>query len=340
MADLHIRSAIPKGLQAAGISTFSDLFCGIGGFHYAAHDLGLKCVFACDIDESCRNQYKRNFNIEPVSDIKRVKADDVPDHDILFAGFPCQPFSIIGDMKGTDDSRGTLFNDILRILKAKMPKAVVLENVRQFATIANGEPLDAVIGGLQTLGYDCDWKVLNALHFGLPHKRERIIIVGLLDAGAIDLFEWPKARKGYTPLIEILEEKPDERHFVSEQIRLKRQSMHKAESSPLIWHENKAGNISSHPFSCALRANASYNYLLVDGERRLTPREQLRLQGFPESFVNLCADGQVRKQTGNAVPVPMVRAVIREVLSAASQNAGRDQETRAVPAQRVSSLGH
>ena len=340
MADLHIRSAIPKTLQAGGISTFSDLFCGIGGFHYAAHDLGLQCVWACDIDEPCRKQYEHNFSLTPVADIKRVKAEDVPDHDILFAGFPCQPFSIIGDMKGVDDRRGTLFNDILRILEAKRPKAVVLENVRQFATIAGGKPMEAVTGGLGDLGYDCAWKVLNALHFGLPQKRERIIIVGLLDEGAIDLFEWPKARKSYKPLSEILEAKVDRRHYVSKQIRAKRKSMHKPEETPSIWHENKAGNISSHPFSCALRANASYNYLLVNGERRLTPREQLRLQGFPENFEIVSTDGQLRKQAGNAVPVPMVRAVIREVMSAASQNAGRDQEARTVPAQRVSSIGH
>ncbi len=340
MADLHIRSAIPKTLRDAGISTFADLFCGIGGFHYAAHDLGLKCVYACDIDEPCRIQYEHNFGITPTSDIKRVKSNKVPNHDILFAGFPCQPFSIIGDMKGVEDSRGTLFNDILRILKAKKPKALVLENVRQFATIAKGQIMDAVLTGLHKLGYACKWKILNALDFKLPQKRERVIIVGLLDHGAIDLFQWPEPRKHYKQLSEILESSPDRKYYVSEQIKLKRQLSHTPSVMPSIWHENKAGNISSHPFSCALRANASHNYLLVDGERRLTPREQLRLQGFPESFDIIGTDGQLRKQAGNAIPVPMVRAVIREVMSAASQNAGRNQEARTLPDKRVSRISY
>ena len=326
-----LQSAIPKTLQDAGISTFADLFCGIGGFHYAAHDLGLKCIFASDIDDPCREQYKANLGIFPQSDITRIADDGVPDHDLLLAGFPCQPFSIIGDMNGVDDRRGRLFDEILRILKAKRPKAVVLENVRQFSTISRGAVLREVLEGLAGLGYSHQWKVLNALDFGLPQKRERTIIVGF-QSGADDLFQWPEAKGEYTPLKEILEPRPDKRHFVSEQIKAKRKAMHRPKVTPSIWHENKGGNISSHPFSCALRANASYNYLLVNGERRLTPREMLRLQGFPESFEIIGNDSQIRKQMGNAVPVPMIRAVVREVLHAESENARRNRETRAVSA--------
>ena len=314
---------IPKDLQAAEISTFVDLFCGIGGFHYAAHGLGLKGVFACDIDEHCRLQYQNNFGLTPESDIKRVPVKDVPNHDLLLAGFPCQPFSIIGDMKGIEDHRGTLFHDILRILKGKQSKAVVLENVRQFSTINKGKVLRDVLAGLEQLGYECDWRVLNALRFGLPQKRERTIIVGFLTPGSLDRFRWPESQGDYAPLADMLEPEPDERHYVSDYIKAKRQKAHKPEITPSIWHENKAGNISSHPFSCALRANASYNYLLVDGERRLTPRELLRLQGFPEDFEIVGNDSQVRKQTGNAVPVPMIQAVIQEVMRAESQNARR-----------------
>lgn len=329
--NLKLRPAIPKTLQDAGISTFADLFCGIGGFHYAAHDLGLKCIFASDIDDPCREQYKANFGIFPQSDITLIADDDVPDHDLLLAGFPCQPFSIIGDMNGVDDRRGRLFDEILRILKAKRPKAVVLENVRQFSTIARGAVLREVLAGLARLGYSHQWKVLNALDFGLPQKRERTIIVGF-QSSIGELFRWPETKGEYTPLKEMLEPRPDKRHFVSEQIKTKRKAMHRPKVTPSIWHENKGGNISSHPFSCALRANASYNYLLVNGERRLTPREMLRLQGFPESFEIIGSDSQVRKQMGNAVPVPMIRAVIREVLHAESENARRNRETRAVSA--------
>ena len=334
MVEVRLNSKLPLDLRDAAIGTFADLFCGIGGFHYAAHDLGLRCVFASDKDEPAQQQYQRNFGIAPAGDILKVKTETVPDHDILFAGFPCQPFSIIGDMKGKDDRRGTLFHEILRVLAAKRPKAVVLENVRQFSTINGGVVLNEVLTGLERLGYAHDWRILNALDFGLPQKRERTLIVGMLDG--IDLLKWPVPRKNRTSLADILEPEPDQRHFVSPQIRTKRQAAHKPKVTPSIWHENKAGNISSHPFSCALRAGASYNYLLVDGERRLTPREMLRLQGFPESFKVLGSDGAIRKQTGNAVPVPMVRAVIREVLSAASKDARRDRETRTLSARRVS----
>jgi len=339
MPDLRIRSDIPKALQMSGIATFADLFCGIGGFHYAARDLGLKCVFACDIDEPCRDQYDHNFGLRPASDIRSIRGDRVPDHDLLLAGFPCQPFSIIGDMNGLDDKRGNLFYEILRVVEAKRPKAVILENVRQFATIADGKPLNEVTTGFDNLGYRVTWKVLNALNFGLPQKRERIIIVAF-DDNSDDLFSWPEPRKTYKSLTEILETDPDQRHYVSRQIRAKRQQAHTPQITPSIWHENKAGNISSHPFSCALRANASYNYLLVNGERRLTPREQLRLQGFPEGFEIIGTDNQIRKQAGNSVPVPMVRAVIREVMSAKSQNAGRDSKARTLSDQRVHAISH
>ena len=320
--------------------TFADLFCGIGGFHYAAADLGLDCVFACDIDEDCRSQYYHSFGIHPAADIKQIKADEVPDHDILFAGFPCQPFSIIGSMKGLRDDRGTLFHEIIRILRVKQPKAIVLENVRQFATMGHGSVLEQVISGLTDVGYSCNWKILNALDHGLPQKRERVIIVGFRDR-SLDFFEWPEPKQPYKPLSAVLEHSPHPRHYVSERIRQKRHSVHTATIKPAVWHENKSGHISSHPFSCALRANASYNYLLVDGERRLTPREQLRLQGFPDSFEILGSDSQIRKQVGNAVPVPMVRSVIRGVMYATIQHARRYiVEETAISIKQVSALGY
>lgn len=332
MVEIRLNDNVPTALRDAEIGSFADLFCGIGGFHYAARSLGLRCVFASDIDDACRNQYEHNLGIRPRGDIATISAPSVPDHDILFAGFPCQPFSIMGDMNGMKDARGTLFLDILRVLETKKPEAVVLENVRQFASFGRGEPLNQVLDGLSNLGYSVLWKILNALDFGLPQKRERTIIVGI--QGGMTHFQWPEPKKSRKPLSDILETRPDRRHFVSEGIRRKRLEAHKPRTKPAIWHENKAGNISSHPFSCALRAGASYNYLLVDGERRLTPREQLRLQGFPESFEVIGNDGQIRKQTGNAVPVPMVRAVIREVLYAASENSRRIEhaETRALSA--------
>ncbi len=286
---------------------FADFFCGIGGFHIGAENLGMECIFASDIDPHAQDAYEANFGIRPVGDISKIIPKDVPDHDILFAGFPCQPFSIIGKQGGFADPRGTLFFDLLEIIKEKMPVGIVLENVKQLATSDKGSVIERILSDLREVGYEVEYKILNALDFGVPQKRERTIIVGSLVG--LDEFEWPEGGAPMKPLSEILETKPDDKFFVSERIRQKRIDAHKAEVTPSIWHENKSGNISSYPYSCALRAGASYNYLLVNGERRLTPRETLRLQGFPDTYKIVSTDSQVKKQTGNAVAVPVVQAV-------------------------------
>lgn len=296
-----------------GLNTFVDMFCGIGGFHLAAASLGMECVFACDIDDEARKAYEFNHGIKPESDISRIDANDIPDHDVFCAGFPCQPFSIIGNRKGFADIRGTLFFEIERILEAKRPRAVLLENVKQLSTNDKGQTLKRIVEVLETLDYHVSWKILNALKYGLPQKRERILIAATLDP--FEEFPWPKGDRPMKPLKEVLEKDPDPKHFVSERIRKRRHEAHKSKYRPAVWHENKAGNISSYPYSCALRAGASYNYLLVDGERRLTPREMLRLQGFPESFEIVCNDSQTRKQAGNAVPVPLVLAGLEGIIS-------------------------
>ncbi|MDR2338712.1 MAG: DNA (cytosine-5-)-methyltransferase [Deltaproteobacteria bacterium] len=291
--------------------TFVDLFCGIGGFHQAAIKFGGECVFACDIDESARAAYYANYGIMPEGDITKTNPVDIPHYDVLFAGFPCQPFSIMGNRLGFNDMRGTLFFNIITILKENQPKLFILENVKQLVGHNNGKTLRSILGALENLGYKTFHKVLNALDFGLPQKRERTIIVGFDNLNADFCFPAPQGRGS---LDGILEKDVDAKHFVSDHISRKRMQAHKSAFSPGIWHENKSGHISSYPFSCALRAGASYNYLLVDGRRRLTPREMLRLQGFPDSFEIICTDSQTRKQAGNAVPVNMVSAVLKEAL--------------------------
>lgn len=299
--------------EGVGRLRYADLFCGIGGFHAAADQLNMECVFACDIDDEARRVYEHNWRVRPEGDIARVRAENIPDFDILFAGFPCQPFSIIGNREGFADARGTLFFELAKIIAAKKPRAFVLENVRQLVSHNHGKTLSRILEILRKeLKYTVDHKILNALHFGLPQKRERVLIVGFRDG--VKGFEWPTEKVPMRPLSEILEKNPDPRFFVSERIRRARYAAHTPKVTPSIWHENKAGNISSHPFSCALRAGASHNYLLVNGERRLTPREMLRLQGFPETFEIIANDSQARKQAGNAVPVPMVKTVIERVL--------------------------
>ena len=298
-----------------GLRRYIDLFCGIGGFHIAADNLDLECVFASDIDTEARKVYYENSGIHPSGDITICPVESIPAHDLLFAGFPCQPFSIIGDRQGFSDERnGNLFFEIVRILEHHRPTALVLENVKQLATAQKGKVMKTILSKLMDLGYDVEWRVLNALDFGLPQKRERVLIVG--SQVPLNAFRWPEEPLPMRPLSEILETNPHSRHFVSERIRQARHKAHKTTIQPAIWHENKAGNISSHPFSCALRAGASYNYLLVDGVRRLTPREQAKLQGFPDTFTLHTSDTHARRQFGNAVPVPMVQSVINQLLDA------------------------
>ena len=303
----------PDHLQ--GLYTFVDMFCGIGGFHLAATTFGMRCAYACDVDDEVRKAYEHNFGIIPVGDISRIKASSVPDHDLFCAGFPCQSFSIIGSRKGFADIRGTLFFEIIRILKEKRPRAVLLENVKQLATNDKKRTMRRIIGALEELGYCVSWKILNALDFGLPQKRERIFIAAMLDTFL--QFPWPEGGKPMTPLANLLEKNTDSKYFVSDRIRNSRKEKHQSKHKPAVWHENKAGNVSSYPYSCALRAGASYNYLLVDGERRLTSLELLRLQGFPDSFEIVCNDASTRTQAGNAVPVPLATAALEGIISVA-----------------------
>ncbi len=298
---------------------FIDLFCGIGGFRYASQQafekLGIKgqCMFSSDIDKFAAESYEANFNEKPLGDITKVNEKDIPDFDLLFAGFPCQAFSICGLQKGFEDNtRGTLFFDIARIIKEKQPDAFVLENVKNLVSHDGGNTFKTIIHVLrEELGYYVDYRILNALDFGLPQKRERIIIVGAKKPFSMD---WEFNIENIKTLKDILEDEVDRKHYASEEIVKKRKKMHAAQTVPAIWHENKSGNISSYPYSCALRAGASYNYLLVDGERRLTPREMLRLQGFPDEFKIVVSDARTRKQAGNAIPINMVAKVIEKFI--------------------------
>ncbi len=298
---------------------FIDLFCGIGGFRIAVQQaaslLGAEaeCVLSSDIDEECQCAYEANFKERPLGDISAISASKVPPHDLLLAGFPCQPFSIIGHRKGFEDTRGTLFFEIARIIEAKKPKAFVLENVKMLKGHNGGKTLNRIMEALRDLGYICDYQILNALNFGLPQKRERVFIVGYKKRCS---FIWPDGGIEMSPLSSILEDNVPQQYFASDYIRQNRLAKHAPTDEPTIWHENKSGHISVYPYSCALRAGASYNYLLVNGERRLTPKEMLRLQGFPDSFKIVCNYSQTRKQAGNSLPVPVAQAVLFRLLAA------------------------
>ena len=214
---------------------------------------------------------------------------------------------------------GTLFFDIVRILETKRPQAAILENVRQLVSHNGGRTLLRIMQALEEIGYHAEYRILNTLDFGLPQKRERVIIVAFRSRHPMQCFQWPTGKVKMKSLSEILQRDVAQRYYASKRIYDKRMKAHKSDYPLSIWHENKGGNVNSHPFSCALRAGASYNYLLVNGVRRLTPREMLRLQGFPDSFKIVCPDGQTRKQVGNAVSVPVITRIVEVMNSATEQ---------------------
>ncbi len=300
-----------------GEFTFIDLFAGIGGIRLAFESAGGTCVFASEWDIDAQKTYAMNFGHIPHGDITKIASSEIPDHDILTAGFPCQPFSIIGNGHGFADTRGTLFFDIERILKDKAPQAFLLENVKRLKSHDEGRTFNTIIKSLKSLGYFVHHAVLDARDFGLPQKRERTFIVGFKENYPFNFPSSPIDGK-YLKLADILEKDVPEKYTASEHILAKRQEAIKGKSvfSPAIWHENKGGNIGINSFSCALRAGASFSYLLVDGKRRLTSREQLRLQGFPETFQITGSETKIRHQTGNSVPVKVVEAIAHQMVKA------------------------
>lgn len=297
---------------------FIDLFAGIGGIRLGFESVGGRCVFSSEFDENACKTYEANFGEHPAGDITKIDADDIPDFDILLGGFPCQAFSIIGKREGfANETCGTLFFDIERILKAKRPKAFMLENVRNLTAHDKGNTFKIIHKHLEALGYNVYAKVLNALDFGVPQKRERIIIVGFLEDVMFTFPEPVPVSKRLT-LSKILEKDVPAKYYVKENIRESRLARIKDKNypKPYISHENIGGSITPHPYSAALRAGASANYILINDERRPTEREMLRMQGFPETFKIVVPYGHIKHQCGNSVAVPVIKAVARQMISA------------------------
>lgn len=298
--------------------TFIDLFAGIGGIRLPFSELGYKCVFSSEWDKHAQKTYMSNFGEMPFGDIcKESTKKFIPEKfDLLLAGFPCQAFSIMGKRKGFEDTRGTLFFEVASILKKHQPKAFLLENVKQLVTHDKGNTFKTILETLQELGYSYKWAVLNALDFGVPQKRERVIIVGFLEKELIDEFDFNFEKIPYY-LDDILEKDNDvdPALFASENILRKRmeRTQNKHVFYPSVWHENKSGNISVLDYACALRTGASYNYLLINGRRRPSSRELLRFQGFPDNFNIAVSHSEIRRQTGNSVAVPMIRQIAKKI---------------------------
>lgn len=298
--------------------TFIDLFAGIGGIRLPFSEMGYKCVFSSEWDKHAQTTYLANFGEMPFGDIcKESTKRFIPESfDLLLAGFPCQAFSIMGKMKGFEDTRGTLFFEVASILKKHRPKAFLLENVKQLTTHDHGRTFQTILATLDELGYSYKWSVLNALDFGVPQKRERVIVVGFRDKELIDEFDFKFDQKPYD-LKKILEEDDDvdPTLFASDMILQKRKDRTRGKHVfyPSVWHENKSGNISVLDYACALRTGASYNYLLINGRRRPSSRELLRFQGFPDNYSIAVSHGEIRRQTGNSVAVPMIREIATKI---------------------------
>lgn len=296
--------------------TFIDLFAGIGGIRIPFDEMGYQCLFSSEWDAKACRTYFANFGVVPYGDITKIPAERIPKHDVLLAGFPCQAFSIMGKMQGFADTRGTMFFEIERILKYHNTPYILLENVKQLVGHDSGRTFKVILDRLEKLGYFVKWKILNALDFGLPQKRERVIIVGFKSQEDCEKFTFEIPHTPYN-LANILEDDKDvdPSLFASEHIiaRRKEKTAGKNVFYPSIWHENKAGNISVLNYSCALRTGASYNYLLVNGVRRPSSRELLRLQGFPEKYRIAVSNQDIRRQTGNSVAVPMIRMVANKI---------------------------
>ena len=280
--------------------TFIDLFAGIGGFHLAFHNLGAKCVFVSEWDKAARETYQKNFEkIQPdlfvpetidqtfAGDITKVLPKSIPDFDIITGGFPCQPFSQAGLKKGFNEARGTLFFDIANIIKEKQPSAFFLENVRGLLTHDGGRTFATIRRILtEDLGYSFYYKVIKASDYGVPQHRPRLFMVGFKDKSI--KFEFPEPVKLAMTMDDVFEGK-----------------VNKA-----IGYTLRVGGRGS-----GIGDRRNWDTYIVDGEvRRLSPKEGLRMQGFPDDFEFPVSETQAMKQLGNSVAVPAIQATANEIM--------------------------
>ena len=292
-----------------------DLFAGIGGIRLGFEQAfkNVKCVFTSEIDKYAIMTYEANFETDYISgDITKINENDIPDHDILLAGFPCQPFSQAGLKKGFTDTRGTLFFDIERILIAKQPKAFLLENVKQLKGHNKGQTLQIIIDHLTKADYNVFYDILKARDFGVPQNRERIYIVGFLDHKI--KFEFPKPINLPTSVGDILDDVVDDKYTISDQLwngHKRRKALNKLNGKGFgygLFNKN-----SEYTNTISARYYKDGSEILIEqhnkNPRKLTPREACRLQGFPDEYVIPVSDTQAYKQFGNSVSVPVIKAI-------------------------------
>lgn len=307
--------------------TFIDLFAGLGGFRLALESLGAECVYSSEWDEPVRKVYSDNFDEIPDGDITQVDEKNIPDHDILCAGFPCQAFSISGKQNGFEDSRGTLFFDVARIVKEKQPKVVFMENVKNFASHDGGKTLEVVRATMENIGYTFFYKVLSAVDFGIPQKRERIYMVCFRNDLNVASFNYPKPFELQKHVEDFLlsdenmvshlyVDRPDtyfndkkDEHYSNKTIRLG--IVNKGGQGERIY--------STKGIAITLSANGggvfskTGGYLINGRTRKLHPRECARLMGFPDSYIISDSPNQVYKQFGNSVVIDVLQLIAIEI---------------------------
>lgn len=314
--------------------TFIDLFAGIGGFHLALSSVGGKCVFASEWDKYASETYFDNFGIKPFGDITKINEKTIPDHDVLCAGFPCQAFSVSGKQKGFEDTRGTLFFDIARIVEYHQPKVLFLENVKNLIKHDNGNTFKVILNTLEELNYNVFSKVLNTSDFGLPQNRERIYIVAFHKSLEVEDFYFPQKLNQQICLKDILEEKPSKAKYIErDDIEIYKKyylesdlfGQKTLENKPIqIGKVNKGGQGERiyHPLGHSITLSAygggvgsKTGLYLIDGKiRKLSPRECARVQGFPEYFKLNDSDTQSYKQFGNSVSVDVLQYIAIEII--------------------------
>lgn len=317
--------------------TFIDLFAGIGGMRLAFQNLGGACLFSSEWDSQAQTTYRHNFGETPFGDITKIDSDFIPKHEILVAGFPCQAFSIAGYKGGFDDTRGTLFFDVARIISDKRPDAFFLENVKGLKGHDKGRTLATILHTLRSdLGYFVpDPEIINARDFGVPQNRERIFIVGFKNKSAASRFEYPAPLETKSIIADIKEKDVVKVKYYLSQQYLSTLRAHRKR------HSDRGNGFGYEVLSDNDIANAIVvggmgreRNLLVDrrltdftpttnikgpvnreGIRKMTPREWARLQGFPDDFLIAVSDAQAYKQFGNSVAVPAVQATAKALLN-------------------------
>lgn len=306
--------------------TFIDLFAGLGGFRVALESLGAKCVYSNEWDKHVKKVYQQNFGDIPDDDITKVDEKKIENHDILCAGFPCQAFSISGNRKGFEDSRGTLFFDVARIIKEKRPKIIFMENVKNFAVHDGGKTLSVVKQTIEDLGYQFNYKVLNPVDYGVPQKRERIYMVCFRNDLGITQFEYPsKVRLEKHVEDFLLENDEDVSHLYVDRTDTYlnvRDIETYSDKTIRVGIVNKGGQGERiySPKGIAITLSAygggafakTGGYLINGKTRRLHPRECARIMGYPENYKIDENPNQAYKQFGNSVIIDVLQRIAIE----------------------------